>query len=244
MLPDVCKPGLCRPARAKSKVVFPEAGGPNSSVILCRVENKVGNCGQCSASIMDICIHFQLLKSNLDFWKFHTHSVKPPPHPVEESLGVIGIGGVDEAIKHKLPLLMLEAANIDLGEITVDVTEDAPADAIVGGESLESGPSEGLLVVYFALPVRTRPREDTASRRIPHLSFALDNDTQNPNRTRGERRRRITKKGREGGFKRAGILLSEAQQKEVVEQSINGARERETEEEGVEGSKFGNWEGR
>lgn len=34
MIRHTFSPGPSRPARAKSKVVFPELGGPNSSVIL------------------------------------------------------------------------------------------------------------------------------------------------------------------------------------------------------------------
>lgn len=41
---------------------------------LCHVENKVGNCGQCSASDVNICIYFKPLKTNLDLWEFQINS--------------------------------------------------------------------------------------------------------------------------------------------------------------------------
>lgn len=45
-----------------------------SKTYLCHVKDKIGNCGQCSTSYVNVCIYLQLLKTNLNLRKFQIYS--------------------------------------------------------------------------------------------------------------------------------------------------------------------------
>ena len=44
---------------------------------LSHIQDEIGDCGQCSTANMNICVYFQILKSDFNLGKFQMYSVKP-----------------------------------------------------------------------------------------------------------------------------------------------------------------------
>lgn len=91
--------------------------------------------------------------------------VESESHSLEEQLGVV-FGGVNKPVEQELLFLSLELADVDLPGVADNVLENATSDASVGGQPLQRGPPQRLLVLPF-LPKRRRPRKRIL-RRVPH----------------------------------------------------------------------------
>lgn len=95
--------------------------------------------------------------------------IESPPHPVKEP-GSVLVRGDEEAVEHEAALLHLQPVDLHVGDIPDEVPEDAPADAVVGGDPLERRPAKRVLLVGggAALAVGAGAGEGAAVAGLPH----------------------------------------------------------------------------